>query len=114
MLPAGHASSGENQLCLLLTCLRRQVPPHNGNVPAADGDDGDVFIRITNREIWLTLNKAVEEVRGMRADQKAVLDASSDVSKRVRALELRFYGILAGLISALVFGIGALIHILNS
>jgi hypothetical protein len=50
------------------------------------------FIQITNRDIWEKLNEIEEEVRGF---------SQADLPKRVRALELRFYGILAGLIGAI-------------
>lgn len=53
--------------------------------------NGD-FLRITNRDIWNKLNEIEEEVRGF---------SQADLPKRVRALELRFYGILAGLIGAI-------------
>jgi hypothetical protein len=50
------------------------------------------FIRITNRDIWNKLNEIEKELR---------LLAQADLPKRVRALELRFYGILAGFIGAI-------------
>ncbi len=84
--------------------------PSHPAVPSAGGDDGDVFIRITNREIWLTLNNVVEEMRGIRSNQEAVLNDNSELAKRVRALELRFYGILAGIVSAIVVILGIIVH----
>lgn len=64
--------------------------------------DGQVFVRISNRQIYdeLTrLTKAVDRLEG-RVDD--VLGENVDLRKRVRGLELRFYGIAAGLLAAIV------------
>jgi hypothetical protein len=70
------------------------------------------FVRITNREIYdglRDLNRSVSQLEN-RVD--SVLRENVELNKRVRALELRFYGILAGLIGAVAslglgLGIGA-------
>jgi hypothetical protein len=56
------------------------------------GEGNGDFLKITNRDIWNKLNEIEEDVRGI---------SQADLPKRVRALELRFYGILAGLIGAI-------------
>lgn len=54
----------------------------------AEGN-GDVFVRVTNREIW-------EELKQIR---KLVENVPED-RRRIRALELKVYTILAGLSTA--------------
>jgi hypothetical protein len=61
-------------------------------MPNDEKNGSPEFIRITNRDIW---NKLDEIERDVRAFTEA------DLPKRVRALELRFYGILAGLVGAI-------------
>ena len=55
------------------------------------------FIRITNAVVYA-------ELQATRADLRALSNAMADypeVKSRVRSLELRFYGVLAGLVAAL-------------
>jgi hypothetical protein len=55
------------------------------------------FIRITNQVVYA-------ELQATRADLRALSTAMADypeVKSRVRSLELRFYGVLAGLVAAL-------------
>lgn len=61
--------------------------------------NGDpTFTRITNREVWVELQALRKAVTSL---ERTVTDEMPDLRKRVRSLELRFYGILAGLIAAL-------------
>lgn len=69
-----------------------ETPEHNGE------DGKRTFVRITNEAVYT-------ELQATRADLRALAQQINDypeVKKRVRALELRFYGILAGLVAALV------------
>jgi hypothetical protein len=55
------------------------------------------FIRITNQVVYA-------ELQATRADLRALSTTMADypeVKSRVRSLELRFYGVLAGLVAAL-------------
>ena len=70
----------------------------NGN-----GDQDDLgFVRITNREIWQMLTDVRERVVDIAAEIESWQLERVDLKKRIRALELRFYGILAGVIGGLV------------
>lgn len=73
--------------------------------------NGSDFIRITNREIWdglqdvklrlTSLENRVDTVLGENVAQR------QEYGKRIRSLELRFYGVLAGLVAALTaLGVG--------
>jgi hypothetical protein len=56
------------------------------------------FVRITNREVYERLGKVeakLDDALRTVTSQNATL---IDQGKRVRALELRFYGVLAGLV----------------
>ena len=58
---------------------------------------GRDFVRITNSMVYA-------ELQATRADLRALSTQMADypeVKSRVRSLELRFYGVLAGLIAAL-------------
>ena len=70
----------------------------NGN---GDQDDPG-FVRITNREIWQMLTDVRERVVDIVAEIESWQLERVDLKKRIRALELRFYGILAGVIGGLV------------
>lgn len=71
----------------------------------ADPNDGGDFVRITNREIWTMLTEVRAKVTDIANEMDSFNAERLDTRKRVRALELRFYGILAGLIGAFtVFG----------
>lgn len=48
-------------------------------------------VRITNKEIWLEVRELAEIVRPL-----------ADLPKRVRKLEFRYYGLIAGLVGAVV------------
>ena len=69
-----------------------------------DETNGD-FVRITNREIWVTLNDLKDRVSALGRNIDESVGERIETHKRLRALELRFYGILAGLVGALtMFG----------
>jgi hypothetical protein len=71
----------------------------------ADNGDDPTFVRITNAMVYAELQATRADLRDLA---KAVADYP-DQKKRVRSLELKFYGVLAGLISALaVVGLGAI------
>ena len=53
--------------------------------------NGDVFVRVTNRDIWNKLLEIEETVKFVPEDRK-----------RLRSLELKVYTLLAGLSTALV------------
>lgn len=71
-------------------------------------DNGSSFIRITNREIYDALVDVRKEV--IRVERNVdkleariddVLGENVDLRKRIRALELRVYAVISGLITAL-------------
>jgi hypothetical protein len=69
---------------------------------ADDDGNGSSFVRITNREVYDRLGgveaKLDDALRNIRSRDKTI----EEYGKRIRALEIRFYGVLAGLIGALV------------
>lgn len=66
-------------------------------MPEDSGENGGrTFIRITNESVYA-------ELQATRADVRALANSLSEypeMKKRVRNLELKFYGILAGVIAA--------------
>lgn len=57
---------------------------------------GRTFVRVTNDMVYA-------ELQATRADLRALASQVADypeTKKRVRALELKFYGVLAGLVTA--------------
>lgn len=69
---------------------------------APDDNGGSGFIRVSNREIYDGLMEVKAEVRDMRVLVQNVLSENSDLRKRTKALEVKFYGVLAGLLGAVV------------
>lgn len=66
-------------------------------------------IRITNREVYDGLLQVRDRLGSLEHRVDHVLGENVVLNKRIRALELRFYGVLAGLIasvSALGIGLG--------
>jgi hypothetical protein len=64
-------------------------------------DENSGYIRISNREIYdavVALDKRLANLENIVGN---VLNENSDLRKRTRGLELRFYGILAGLLGAI-------------
>ena len=64
----------------------------------SDEASGNEFVRITNREVYERLGR----VESKLDNALRVIDTQNtqlqDQGKRIRALELRFYGVLAGLV----------------
>ena len=58
------------------------------------------FARITNREVYDAVVGLKSAVQSLEARVDNVLGENVDLRKRVRGLELKFYGILAGLVGA--------------
>lgn len=74
-------------------------------------DDNGAFIRITNREIYDGLVDVKQHVAALENRVDVVLrenvEIKKEYGKRIRSLELRFYGVLAGLVAALgALGVG--------
>ena len=63
---------------------------------------GEGYVRIGNREIYDILVQVRDRVSKLEDRVDNVLSENVDLRKRVRGLELRFYGIAAGLLSAIV------------
>lgn len=66
--------------------------------PPTPGDDSPTFIRISNAMVYAELQATRADIRDLA---KSVADYP-ETKKRVRSLELKFYGVLAALVSALV------------
>lgn len=66
-------------------------------MPGLANGEEPTFIRITNAMVYAELQATRADLRSLA---NGVLDYP-DMRKRVRALELRFYGVLAGMIAAL-------------
>lgn len=62
--------------------------------------NGHEFVRITNREVYDRLGGVEAKLDHALSTIDKQNEQLLDNSKRIRALELRFYGILAGLIGA--------------
>lgn len=74
-------------------------------------DSEQPFIRIGNREIYDTLRSNTEAIRQLENRVDLVLSENvaikTEYGSRIRSLELRFYGVLAGLIAAVTsLGVG--------
>lgn len=64
-------------------------------------DDPSSFIRVPLREVYDSLRRIEDKVTHVDSAVRDNTRDYADLVKRVRALELRFYGILAGLVTAL-------------
>lgn len=58
------------------------------------------LIRISNREVYDAVMQLRDRVAGLERRVDHVLGENVELRKRTRGLELKFYGILAGLIAA--------------
>lgn len=65
-----------------------------------NGDDA-IAVRITNREIWTQLQHVDGTVARLVGRVDSVLSENTALRKSVRQLELKFYGLLAGVVGAL-------------
>jgi hypothetical protein len=63
-------------------------------------DQEPTFARITNREVYDAVQRLERAVAGLENRVDNVLGENVDLRKRTRGLELKFYGILAGLVGA--------------
>jgi small nuclear ribonucleoprotein (snRNP)-like protein len=72
-------------------------------------DEEAPFIRITNREIWDTLQHLDNTVQSMDQRMNAILNENVEIKSRVRALELKTYTMLAGFSTALIGGVAILV-----
>lgn len=63
--------------------------------------DGEEFVRITNREVYNRLGTVEAKLDAALSTIDKQNAQLIDYGKRIRALELRFYGVLAGLIGAM-------------
>lgn len=59
-------------------------------------------IRISNRELYDMLVQVRDRVASLENRVDMVLSDNFKLGKRVRSLELRFYGVLAGLVTAII------------
>lgn len=59
------------------------------------------FVRITNREVYERLGTVEAKLDNALRQLDALGKADDEKAKRIRALELRFYGVVAGLIGAI-------------
>lgn len=65
-------------------------------------DSNGGSIRISNRELYDMMLQVRERVQALENRVDNVLGENVSLNKRVRGLELRFYGIGAGLVAAIV------------
>lgn len=63
---------------------------------------GEGGIRISNRELYDMMVQVRDRTAALENRLDNVLGENVDLRKRVRGLELRFYGIAAGLLAALL------------
>lgn len=62
------------------------------------------YIRISNREIYDQVVRLHQRIEGLESRIDAVLGESIDNQRRLRAVELKVYTVLAGLTTALSAG----------
>jgi hypothetical protein len=70
------------------------------------GEHSNEGIRISNRELYDGLMLVRDELRDTKHQLTSILGENVELRKRVRGLELRFYGVLAGLIGAFAVLLG--------
>jgi tetrahydromethanopterin S-methyltransferase subunit G len=63
---------------------------------------GEGFVRISNRELYDMMTQVRDRVGALENRVDNVLGENVSLGKKVRALELKSYGIMAGLVSALI------------
>lgn len=59
------------------------------------------FVIISNRDVWNKLIVVEEMVRSVGSDVKALTDRQAENAAKIRALELKLYGVAAGVVTAL-------------
>jgi len=67
-----------------------------------DKPEESAFIRITNREIWDSLQSLEHAIASMDNRMNNILGENVELRTRVRSLELKTYTIMAGFSTALV------------
>lgn len=74
-------------------------------------DEGEApFVRITNAVVYAELQAARADLRDLGKDFATLASDYRDSKKRIRALELKFYGVLAGLVAAIGLLTAGVIH----
>lgn len=68
----------------------------------SETDPSNGGIRISNRELYDMATQVRDRVASLENRVDNVLGENVDLRKRVRGLELRFYGIGAGLVAAII------------
>jgi hypothetical protein len=68
----------------------------------ADETPNGFQVRYTNKEIMETIRSLESHIQGLERRVDSVLGENVDLRTRVRGLELKFYGVLAGLVGAVV------------
>lgn len=72
----------------------------------SDQGNGDrTFVTITNRDVWNEVHGLREDVQGYRdeiRDYRSEISDYAQTKARVRALEFKFYGLLAGVVGAVI------------
>jgi hypothetical protein len=68
-----------------------------------------VFVRVTNRELWESLQSLEKTVQSMDSRMNSILNENVETRSRVRALELKTYTIMAAFGTALLVAAGALV-----
>lgn len=66
----------------------------------SDGNPPRGFISISNEDVYRKLERMDDKLNTLSRNFDHVTSDTDDLKRKVRALELRFYGILAGLIAA--------------
>lgn len=72
--------------------------------------DEPTFARITNREIYDAVMSLQREMQGVKNGMGNIVEENEDLKKRVRGLELKFYGILTGIIGAVALAIANILE----
>jgi hypothetical protein len=62
-------------------------------------EDNGTFVRIGNREIYNKLEAMDDTIKDLAFQVSELTKTRADNTKRIKTLELKFYAILAGLIS---------------
>ena len=68
-------------------------------------DESPTFARITNREVYDAVVQLRDRVASLENRVDNVLGENVELRKRTRGLELKFYGILTGLVGAVLAAI---------
>lgn len=66
-----------------------------------DAPDQAPFHVITNKDIWNSLQEVIKNQSDWKASLETITAEQKTQSEKVRALELKFYGVVAGIIGAL-------------